>query len=49
MHVSALPVFMPCVYEERDIGRNKKDKKKDARRQGKTGEKVKKLEDSKRV
>lgn len=49
MHVSALPVSMPCVYEERDIGRNNEDKKKDARRQGKPGEKVKKLEDRKRV
>lgn len=49
MHVSALPVSMPRVYEERDIGRNNEDKKKGARRQGKPGGKVKKLEDSKRV
>lgn len=43
MHVSALPVSMPCVYEERDIGRNNEDKKKDARRQGKPGEKGKEI------
>lgn len=48
MHVSALPVSMPRVYEERGIGRNNEDKK-DASSHGKPGGKVKKLEDSKRV
>lgn len=47
--MNALPVSMPCVFEERDIGRNNEDKKKDVRSQGKPGGKGKKSEDSKRV